>query len=151
MTDAVKSLPGLPRRQLIRSIHTAPEMPGRREFFIYRDLGLNEATGGRIGAKTMKIKKAMSEPTGWHYHVCEAQINYVVKGWYDIAFEDGTEMRVKAGDFQYVPGGLLHAELATSDDVESIEISIPADMGTVAVAAPAWWTEREQAKAASGS
>ena len=150
MTDSANQTKAVPRK-VIQSIHTAPEMPGRREFFTYRDLGVKEASGGRVSAKTMKIKRALAESTGWHYHTCEAQINYVINGWYDIVFEDGTEARVEAGGFQYVPGGIAHNEIATSDDVESIEICIPADMGTVAVEAPAWWVEQQKAKAkASG-
>src|SRR3546814_5375925 len=86
---------------------------------------------------TMTIRKAMSQPTGWHYHTCEAQINYCLKGWADLVFEDGTEVRVKAGDFEYIPGGVVHNEVATSDDLEAIEICIPAEMGTVAVDPPA--------------
>lgn len=131
-------------RHLVQSIHTAPEIPGRREFFTYRELGLKAATGGRVGGKTMSIRKEISEPTGWHFHSCDYQINYVLKGWFDIAFEDGTELRVKAGDVIMIPGNYLHNELATSDDVESIEFCMPAEMGTIAAEAPSWWAEREK-------
>ncbi len=31
----------------------------------------------------------------------------------------------------YIPGGLRHNELATSATLEILEVSVPADMGTV--------------------
>jgi hypothetical protein len=59
---------------------TAPEVAGRREFFRYRDLLVAQATGGRLRAQVMSASRGMSEPTGWHYHVCEAQFVYGLKG-----------------------------------------------------------------------
>jgi mannose-6-phosphate isomerase-like protein (cupin superfamily) len=131
VNNVAKIPTGKRRKQLITSIHSAREVVGRREFFRYRDLGLSEATG-------------------WHYHTCEAQVSLCLKGWADIVFEDGTEIRIKAGDFEYIPGGVLHNEVATSDDLEAIEISIPADMGTVPVDPPAWWLAREKQRANPG-
>jgi hypothetical protein len=29
-----------------------------------------------------------------------------------------------------IPGGLTHQEIATSDDLELVEVSVPAEMGT---------------------
>jgi hypothetical protein len=31
-----------------------------------------------------------------------------------------------------IPGGLPHQEIATSDDLELVEVSVPAEMGTEA-------------------
>src|SRR3546814_12551664 len=115
MNSHAKSPTEIKRRQLIQPIHSAPEAFGRREFFTYRDLGLKEATNGRIGGMPMTIRKAMSQPTGWHYHTCEAQINYCLQGWADLVFEDGTEVRVKAGDCEYIQGVVVQKEVATSD------------------------------------
>ncbi len=138
-------------RHFKQPVHTAKEVGGRREFFSYRDLGLKEATDGRIGGMKMAIRKAMSKPTGWHYHTCEAQINYCLKGWADIVFEDGTEIRIEAGDLEYIPGGIVHNEVATSDDLETIEICIPAEMDTVAVDPPDWWEQETTPQRKTGS
>jgi mannose-6-phosphate isomerase-like protein (cupin superfamily) len=143
MVDFAKSRTPGRMRQFVQPIKSAKEVCGRREFFTYRDLGLKEATDGRIGGMTMAIRKAMNQSTGWHYHTCEAQINYCLKGWADVVFEDGTQVRIKAGDLEYIPGGLIHNEVATSDDLETIEICIPAEMGTIAVDPPEWWLEQE--------
>ena len=40
------------------------------------------------------------------------------------------------GDTVYIPGGLKHNELRTSDDLEILEISLPGEIGTVPVDPP---------------
>lgn len=110
---------------------TAPEVPGRREFFRYRDLLVMQATGGRMRAQVMSSSQGMSRPTGWHYHVCDAQFVYGLKGWVDLEFEDGRKVRLNAGESLLIPGGMKHNETATSDEFELLEVSIPGEMGTV--------------------
>ena len=116
---------------------TAPEVPGRREFFRYRDLLVGEATGGRLRAQVMSSSRGMSKPTGWHYHVCEAQFVYGLKGWVDLEFEDGRKVRLQAGESLLIPGGMKHNETATSDEFELLEVTLPGDMGTVPCEKPA--------------
>ena len=115
---------------------TAPSVPGRRSFFTYRDLGVNAASSGRMRAQIMAASEGMSKPTGWHYHVCDGQFVYALKGWVDLEFEDGQTIRLQAGESLYIPGGLRHNEIATSDTLEILEVSVPADMGTVACDPP---------------
>ena len=115
---------------------TAPFVPGRRAFFTYRDLGVNAASSGRMRAQIMAASEGMSKPTGWHYHVCEAQFVYALQGWVDLEFEDGQKIRLQAGESLYIPGGLRHNEIATSDTLEILEVCVPADMGTVACDPP---------------
>ena len=110
---------------------TAPEVPGRRAFFTYRDLLVGQATQGRIRAQVMSASQGMSEPTGWHYHTCEAQFVYALKGWVDLEFEDGRTIRLQAGESLLIPGGLKHNETATSEEFELLEVSLPGEMGTV--------------------
>lgn len=109
----------------------APEVPGRRAFFSYRDLGVTEATGGKMRAQLTTADQGMTESTGWHYHECEAQFVYCTSGWVDLEFETGETVRVQAGESIFIPGGLKHNELRTSDDFQILEVSVPADMGTV--------------------
>lgn len=114
----------------------APHIPGRREFFTYRDLRAKEGSVGKMHAQTMTAIKGMAEPTGWHYHECESQFLYILGGWIDMEFETGERIRLSAGDSLYIPGGMRHNETATSDDMELLEIAIPSVMGTVPCAAP---------------
>ena len=116
---------------------TAPQVPGRRDFFKYRDLGVTQASLGRMRAQTMTAVRGMTEPTGWHYHECEGQFVYALKGWVDLEFEGGEKIRVSEGESLFIPGGMRHNETATSEDLEILELSIPAEMGTVPCDAPA--------------
>lgn len=110
---------------------TAPFVPGRREFFKYRDLGVTDATNGQMRAQVMSAITGMTEPTGWHYHECEGQFVYALKGWVDLEFETGETIRLNSGESLFIPGGMRHNEISTSDDLEILEVSVPAEMGTV--------------------
>ena len=105
-------------------------VPGRRDFFRYRDLGVTEATGGKMRAQVTTAITAMTRETGWHYHTCDMQFVYALKGWVDLEFPGGRKVRLEAGDSVMIPGGLPHQETRTSDDFEILEISVPAEMGT---------------------
>ena len=85
----------------------------------------------------MSAITGMTEPTGWHYHVCEGQFVYALKGWIELACETGELLRLQAGESLFIPGGLRHNELRTSDDLEILEVSVPADMGKVPCDRPA--------------
>ena len=50
---------------------------------------------------------------------------------------------MQAGDVLFIPGGVKHNEIRTSDELESLEVCIPADIGTVAVDPPESWTARQ--------
>jgi mannose-6-phosphate isomerase-like protein (cupin superfamily) len=116
----------------------APDyVEGRRNFFKYRDLGVTSASDGWMRAQVMKAVTGMTQPTGWHYHVCDGQFVYALKGFVELEFEDGTQCRLEAGDSCFIPGGMKHNELRTSDDVEILEVCLPANMGTVPCEAPA--------------
>src|SRR5579872_2509807 len=73
-------------------------VPGRRDFFTYRDLGAKDASGGAMRAQLTKAKTGLTEPTGWHHHVCESQFVYVLNGWVELEFETGETIRCEAGD-----------------------------------------------------
>lgn len=105
---------------------------GRRSFFAYRDLGAAGATRDEYGASQFKSIGVM-ETTGFHYHVCDFQFAYVLRGWVDIEFEDGRVERLEAGSSITMPGGTVHNEVGMSSDFESIEITSPATMKTVPV------------------
>jgi quercetin dioxygenase-like cupin family protein len=115
---------------------SSPYVKGRRTFFRYRDLGVADATGGTMRAQVMEAITGMTEPTGWHVHHCEAQFVYVLKGWVELEFEDGTRERLETGDSVMIPGEMKHNEISTSDDVEILELSIPGPMGTTPVEPP---------------
>jgi quercetin dioxygenase-like cupin family protein len=112
----------------ISSAKDAHYVPGRCRFFRYRDLGVTEATGGKMRAPVTTAKSAMDRAIGWHY--CNMQFVYILKGWVDLEFAGGRKERFGVGDSVMIPGGLPHQEIATSDDLELVEVSVPAEMGT---------------------
>lgn len=116
---------------------SAPSVPGRRSFFQYRDLGVMDASNGALRAQTMTAVAHMTEPTGWHYHECDGQFIYVLKGWVDLEFGSGDSMRIKTGESLFIPGGMKHNEFGCSEDLEILELSTPGEMGTVPCEPPA--------------
>ena len=102
---------------------------GRRNFFDYIDLGTQEASDGKMRVQITRAKQGLVKPTGWHTHICEGQFVYMLEGWLDLAFADGT-VHLEPGDSIYIPGGVPHNETGTSDTFDLIEISIPAKMET---------------------
>src|SRR5260370_38070200 len=115
----------------VASAKTPQFVKGRRDFFQYRDLGVTKATDGWMRAQVTSALTGMTQPTGWHYHVCEGQFVYTLKGWVELEFEDGTNCRLEARDSVFIPGGMLHQENCTSDDLATLEVSALADMATV--------------------
>ena len=60
--------------------------------------------------------------SGWHYHVYEYQLVYVLKGWVDLEAEDGTHVRIEAGDSVLIPGGMYHNAPDTAGAANEIEV-----------------------------
>ena len=105
---------------------------GPRAFVEYRDLGMREATGGRISGKHIRAIQPFGEETGWHWHDMTAHIVYVLKGWVRFRFDGVAEpVTVHAGSCLSQPGGVAHNVIGQSDDLELIEINMPADYTTV--------------------
>jgi quercetin dioxygenase-like cupin family protein len=110
---------------------------GLRSFFVYRDLGIKEATKGRVMAHVLRAKGHHAPSGGWHQHSLDFQRYYVIKGWIKFRYEGAGEVLAEAGSCVHQPPGIRHIELGHSDDLELIEITLPADFETTEVAAPA--------------
>jgi uncharacterized protein YjlB len=138
MANDVSTLSTKPTMKLGYSRAKAPLMTeGRREFFSYRDLAIKDASRGTMRGQVMKAITGMTEPTGWHYHTCDGQFVYLLNGWVELEFEGSETLRFEKGDSVFIPGGLVHNELRTSDDFEALEVSVPGELGTVACPPPA--------------
>ena len=109
---------------------------GLRACFEYRDLGIAAATGGRVGAHVIRAKAGAGEGFGWHAHALEFQMFYVLKGWIRFGYEGVGEVLCEAGSCVHQPPGIRHAEIAHSEDLELIEITLPADFETRDAPAP---------------
>ncbi len=113
------------------------ESAGLRDFFEYRDLGIKAATGGRVGGHVIRAKPGAGHgSSGWHRHALDVQLVYILKGWVRFDYEGVGEVLLEAGAFVHQTPGIRHVEIAHSEDVEILEITLPAEFETEAVAAP---------------
>ena len=113
------------------SFHKAAEWkPGLRSYFEYRDLGIVDATKGKVLVHVLRATEACPGPGGYHTHDLEFQMNYVLRGWTRVELEDVGEVRFEAGDSWYQNPNVKHEVLEFSDDFEVIEICMPADFPT---------------------
>ena len=103
---------------------------GIRPYFKYRDLGIKDATDGRVLVHVICANGPCPKAMGYHSHKLEFQMAYLLKGWARLYFEDVGEIRVSAGDAWYQPPGVKHEVLEYSDDFEVIEITMPAEFPT---------------------
>jgi mannose-6-phosphate isomerase-like protein (cupin superfamily) len=96
-----------------------------------RDLGIAAATGGRVLMKHTRAIRPFAAETGWHWHDMDAHIVYVIRGWVRFHYQGMAEpVTVSAGACISQPTGVPHNVVGRSDDLEAIEINIPAAHGT---------------------
>ena len=107
---------------------------GLRAFFEYRDLGLRQATDGRVVAHVIRAAGGTEFSGQPHLHDTQFQFVYVLKGWIEFEYEGQGVVRLEAGSSVYQPPQIRHRELGHSDDIEMLEIAMPGDFGTEEVA-----------------
>ena len=103
---------------------------GLRSFFEYRDLGIKDATDGRVVAHVIRPAAGSEFSSQPHLHRTSFQLVYVLKGWIEFEYEDQGPVRLEAGSCVYQPPEIRHRELGHSEDVELLEIVMPADFRT---------------------
>ena len=107
------------------------ETDGLREEFVYRDLGLADATHGDFHAHIIKAKHLEGGHNGLHRHAIDLQFLMVLKGWVSFGYPDQGVIRYEQGDTVTVPGNTLHELLDYSEDLELLELTSPAVYRTV--------------------
>jgi quercetin dioxygenase-like cupin family protein len=108
---------------------------GLRDFFVYRDLGVADATAGKVLVQLTRAQNAPEKGTGWHYHVADFHVVIMLKGWARFMYED-RETLVVAGDCVHQRPGIVHYLYDYSPDMEYLEVIGPADYKTVDVEGP---------------
>ncbi|MEO1190190.1 MAG: cupin domain-containing protein [Pseudomonadota bacterium] len=106
------------------------ETGGLRDYFAYRDLGIARATEGKAGAQVIRAVPGKTPPNARHTHALEFQMIYILKGWARFWYEGHGEVLLEAGDCVHQPPGILHSQSAQSDDLEILEITLPAEFKT---------------------
>lgn len=107
---------------------------GLRSYFEYRDLGIRDATRGRVEAHVIRAAAGKEFSNQAHLHRTEFQMVYVLKGWIEFEYEGQGVVRLEAGSCVHQPPGIRHKELGHSEDIEMLEIVLPADFATEEVA-----------------
>ena len=107
------------------------ESDGLRPFFEYRDLGIKDATGGKVLAHVIRARPGAPASPQKHHHVVDFQMVYVLKGWIEFEYEGIGRVMLKAGSCVHQPPEIRHTELGHSEDLELIEIVLPADFATI--------------------
>jgi len=110
------------------------EAGGLRSHYEYRDLGMEAATSGMVGAHVIRVA-SVDATSPAHTHSLTFQMIYILKGWVVFDYDGVGEVRLEEGSCAYQPPGIRHAELAHSEDLEILEITMPAQFET-APAAP---------------
>lgn len=103
---------------------------GLRDFFSYRDLGIEGATKGAFGAHVIRALKPCTAGTGRHRHGLGFQMVYLLKGTCRFWYEGHGAFDLEPGDCVYQPPGILHELVSCSDDCEILEITMPAEFST---------------------
>lgn len=107
---------------------------GLRSFFEYRDLGIERATGGRVDAHVIRAAAGAEFSSQPHRHETGFQLVYVLKGWIEFEYEGQGVVRLEAGSCVHQPPGIRHRELGHSENVEMLEVVMPAGLKTEEVA-----------------
>ena len=106
---------------------------GLRSFFEYRDLGIREATEGRVVAHVIRAAAGEAFSGQPHLHETSFQLVYVLKGWIEFEYEGQGVVRLEAGSCVHQPPGIRHREIGHSADIEMLEVVMPGDFKTLEV------------------
>lgn len=96
----------------------------------YRDL-IPGRYGGRFIASHIRIVEGGEVADYVHHHDVDFQVICCVRGWVRVVYEDqGPVMTMEAGDCLLQPPGIRHRVLESSDHMEVLEFTCPAEHET---------------------
>jgi mannose-6-phosphate isomerase-like protein (cupin superfamily) len=131
--------PARPKQRVAVSHHRDEDFKadGLRTYAHYRDLGIVDATSGLARAHVIRLIGPCNpeEVAKLHYHDVEFQMVYVLKGWVKSYIEGVGETLMQQGSAWTQPPRIRHMILDYSDDVELLEVILPADFKTVELTA----------------
>ena len=127
-----------PKQRIAISHHREEDFKadGLRTYAQYRDLGISDASHGLAQAHVIRLIGPCNpaEVSKLHYHDVEFQMVYVLKGWVKTYMEGEGETLMKAGSAWTQPPRIKHLIMDYSDDVELLEVILPAEFKTVELA-----------------
>jgi mannose-6-phosphate isomerase-like protein (cupin superfamily) len=106
---------------------------GLRTYAHYRDLGVAAASHGLAQAHVIRLIGPCNpaEVSKLHFHDVDFQMVYVLKGWVKTYMEGQGETLMRQGSAWTQPPRIKHLILDYSDDVELLEVILPAEFRTV--------------------
>lgn len=107
---------------------------GLREYFEYRNLGMDKATDGKVVVNVIRAIKGCEATGQPHIHRTEFQMFYVLRGWVEFEYEGQGLVRCEPGTAVYQPPSIRHREMRHSEDLELLEVVMPADFKTEDIA-----------------
>jgi len=109
---------------------------GLRAYAQYRELGIADASNGLAQAHVIRLIGPCNpaEVSKLHFHDVEFQMVYVLKGWVKTYMEGQGETLMKEGSCWTQPPRIRHLIMDYSDDVELLEVILPAEFKTVELA-----------------
>ena len=123
-----------PKQRVAISHHREEDFKadGLRAYAHYRDLGIADATQGLARAHVIRLIGPCNpeEVSKLHYHDVEFQMVYVLKGWVKSYMDGVGETTFQAGSSWTQPPKIRHLIMDYSDDVELLEVILPADFET---------------------
>ena len=127
-----------PKQRIAISHHRDEDFKadGLRAYAKYRDLGIAEASQGLARAHVIRLIGPCNpaEVSKLHFHDVEFQMVYVLKGWVKTYMEGQGETLMKQGSSWTQPPRIKHLIMDYSDDVELLEVILPAEFKTVELA-----------------
>ena len=127
-----------PKQRIAISHHREEDFKadGLRTYAHYRDLGIADASHGLAQAHVIRLIGPCNpaEVSKLHYHDVEFQMVYVLKGWVKTYMEGQGETLMKEGSAWTQPPRIKHLIMDYSDDVELLEVILPAEFKTVELA-----------------
>jgi len=124
-----------PKQRIAISHHREEDFKadGLRTYAMYRDLGISDASHGLAQAHVIRLIGPCNpaEVSKLHYHDVEFQMVYVLKGWVKTYMEGQGETLMKEGSAWTQPPRIKHLIMDYSDDVELLEVILPAEFKTV--------------------
>jgi mannose-6-phosphate isomerase-like protein (cupin superfamily) len=127
-----------PKQRIAISHHREEDFKadGLRTYAQYRDLGIAAATHGLAQAHVIRLIGPCNpaEVSKLHLHHVDFQLVYVLKGWIKTYLEGQGETLMKEGSAWTQPPRIKHLILDYSDDVELLEVILPAEFKTVELA-----------------
>jgi hypothetical protein len=127
-----------PKQRIAISHHREEDFKadGLRAYAHYRDLGIADASHGLAQAHVIRLIGPCNpaEVSKLHFHDVDFQMVYVLKGWVKTYMEGQGETLMQQGSAWTQPPRIKHLILDYSDDVELLEVILPAEFKTVELA-----------------